>query len=129
MYKLIQLKDKGFKEITTYISFDAFKSEGKYKLDKSTFLVYAAPDFLDIDKDSQTKIIQEVIRINDGRITRFSSGVKIEKVESPNSKSACGHACWCMVDSSGRYCETYYCMRLPSCDGLCCWYARCPGNC
>jgi|GEM_PF-2794060 len=128
MYKLIQLNDNGFNEITTFNSLEDFHSNKSYKLDDNTFIVYASPDFLSIDKESQTKIIQEIIKTNEGRVTRFSSGIKIEKVESQNNKSACPTRCWCMVDGSGRYCEYYYCMNLPSCDGLCCWYVRC-GDC
>lgn len=129
MYKLIQLSDTGFKELSTYGTINEFNSSASHQLDDHTYLVYATPNFQDVDKVSQTKIIQEIIKINKGRVIRFSSGIKIEKVDSVNNKSTCGHACWCVVDGTGRYCETCYPMNLPGCDGLCCWILRCASTC
>jgi len=129
MYQLIQLDDNGFKELSTYDSLSDFDSDENYTLNKRTFLIYTGDDFLTISKDSQTKIIQEVIEFNDGRVVRFSSGVKIEKAESNSIQNSCGHACWCVVTRNERYCETCYPMNIPGCDGLCCWILRCASTC
>lgn len=70
----------------------------------------------------ETKIIQELIQLNEGELLRVTKGVTISK----NADAVCCGAgsCYCVVSGSSRHCETYYC----NANGYC-WVVPCSVPC
>lgn len=124
MWEAVQLDTQtdSFSQICTGKTLEDCKVEtGNRTASKDKVFYFWASEIPSTEQET-VEIFNKVKDANDGLVSFMTIGADFSAVQ--NTKATCSGNCFCVVTSTSRRCETYYC----NANGYC-WWVPCGQSC